>query len=63
MIMSMNEYCYADIALGHEESFSVKIDQEKMDMFRNITGDVNALHNDLDFAVRGGIKERLFMVF
>lgn len=63
MIMSMNEYCYADIALGHEESFSVKIDQEKMDMFRNITGDVNALHNDLDFAVRGGYKGKVVYGF
>lgn len=51
----MNEYCYADIEIGHEESFSVVIEQEKMDKFGTITGDTNALHNDIDFAIRGGL--------
>lgn len=50
----MNEYQYDDMEIGHEESFTVVIDQEKMEQFRSITGDINPLHNDYDFAVRGG---------
>ena len=55
----MNEYQYNDIEIGHEELFTVLIDQEKMEQFRLITGDINPLHNDYDFAVQGGgITER-----
>ncbi len=50
----MNEYQYNDIEIGHEELFTVVIDQEKMDQFKLITGDINPLHNDSDFAVREG---------
>lgn len=59
----MNEYCYTDIEIGHEESFSVVIDQEKIDKFRTITGDTNALHNDSNFAVRGGYEGKVVYGF
>ena len=51
----MNEYQYDDIEIGQEESFSVMIDQDKMELFRSITEDTNPLHNDSDFAIREGI--------
>ena len=54
----MNEFRYFEIKIGHEESFSVVIDQEKMEYFKLITGDINPLHNDVDFAIRGGMKVR-----
>lgn len=59
----MNDYKYADIEIGHEESFSVIISQDMLDKFKAITGDINPLHNDDDFAMRGGMKARWFMAF
>lgn len=51
----MNEYRYADIEVGHTESFSVNVSQDMLDKFKDITGDVNPLHNDIDFAIQGGV--------
>ena len=50
----MKEYCYHDIELGHEESFAITIKQDMLDKFKEITGDVNPLHNDLQFCIGGG---------
>ena len=43
----MNEYRYADIEVGHTESFSVNVSQDMLDKFKDITGDVNPLHSGL----------------
>ncbi len=59
----MNEYCYYDIEIGHEESFEAVIDQDMMDKFKSITGDTNALHNDTDFAKMGGYEGRVVYGF
>lgn len=54
----MNEYCYADIEIGHEESFDTVIRQDMMDAFKFMTGDTNPLHNDSDFAIGGGTTQK-----
>lgn len=59
----MNEYRYADLNIGHQESFSVLMDEEKMEMFKCITGDTNALHNDLNFAMLGGYDGKVVYGF
>lgn len=46
----MNEYKYADIAVGLVESFSRTITERMEDAFREITGDENPLHKDDEFA-------------
>lgn len=46
----MNDYSYEEIKTGQKESFSVTVTEEMMDKFRDITGDVNPLHNDEDHA-------------
>ena len=46
----MNEYTYEEIQVGHKESFEVNITQEMMDKFRDVTKDVNPLHNDETYA-------------
>jgi len=50
----MNEYKYEEIEIGHKESFSVTITGEMMDDFKKITGDINPLHNDEDYAISKG---------
>lgn len=59
----MNEYRYADIEVGHTESFSVNVSQDMLDKFKDITGDVNPLHNDIDFAIQGGYEGKVVYGF
>jgi len=47
----MNEYALSDIKIGMRESFSVSITTEMEAMFRKITGDINPLHIDDEYAV------------
>lgn len=53
----MNEYRYEDIEVGHKESFSVTITKEMVDSFRAITGDVNPLHADEEYALSKGYPQ------
>lgn len=55
----MNEYRYAEIKIGYEESFSVIVTQAMMDKLKSVTGDINPLHNDDDFVVLGGYNGRV----
>lgn len=50
----MNCYTYEEIEIGQKESFGVTITEEMMDSFRTISGDVNPLHNDDDYATAKG---------
>ena len=50
----MNEYRIQDINIGMEESFEVTVSDEMMAAFKDITGDINPLHNDADFAKASG---------
>ncbi|MBR6158800.1 MAG: MaoC family dehydratase [Lachnospiraceae bacterium] len=46
----MNEYTYEEIEQGHRESFSVTVTEEMMESFCRMTGDINPLHNDKEYA-------------
>ena len=46
----MNTYTYNDITIGMKESFTVTITEEERNKFREITGDINPLHNDEEYA-------------
>lgn len=46
----MNEYKYEEIEIGHKESFTVTVTEEMMSAFNQITGDINPLHNDEEYA-------------
>ena len=47
----MNEYKYDEIKVGHKESFPVIITKEMEDSFRSLTGDINPLHFDDEYAI------------
>ncbi|MBQ6128385.1 MAG: MaoC family dehydratase [Lachnospiraceae bacterium] len=55
----MNDLSYEEIEVGHKESFSVTVTEEMMDKFLAITGDVNPLHNDEDYARSAGHPGRV----
>ncbi len=59
----MNEYCYSEISIGHEEKFSANVSEDMIDQFKAITGDINPLHNDVDFAIREGYEGKVVYGF
>ncbi|MBR0094186.1 MAG: hypothetical protein IJP91_02805 [Synergistaceae bacterium] len=46
----MNSYTLKDIHIGMKESFTYEITLDMEDSFRHITGDINPLHRDDEFA-------------
>lgn len=50
----MNEYSYTDIRIGMQISFEQKITQQMEDSFRELTHDVNPLHQYDSFAAEIG---------
>ena len=55
----MNAYRYEEIEVGHKESFTVTVTEEMMGSFRDITGDINPLHNDEGYARTEGYPGRV----
>ncbi len=50
----MNSYKFEDLSVGMTDSFSVTVTAEMLESFKGITGDVNPLHNDREYAVKKG---------
>lgn len=50
----MNNYSFAEIEIGMEQEFQVEITREMMTQFKQITGDVNPLHTEEEFAKEKG---------
>ena len=46
----MNHYKYEEIMIGQKEQFDVIITEKMVNQFCEITGDINPLHNDQEFA-------------
>lgn len=55
----MNEYTYEEIEVGQQEGFTVTITEEMLSAFKDITGDINPLHNDEEYAKEKGYKGRV----
>ena len=55
----MNEYKLEDIKIGMIEKFKVKITEKMQNDFREITGDVNPMHLDDEFANKNGFNKKL----
>ena len=55
----MNEYKFEDIEIGLEEKFQISITEEMLRDFGKLTGDINPLHNDLDYAKSKGYNEKV----
>ena len=55
----MNKYNLEDIKIGMSEEFSVVITEEMQNNFREITGDINPMHIDEEFAKQKGFDNKL----
>ena len=57
--MSIKHYSYKDINVGHTESFEVKVTEEMMQKFCQISGDINPLHCDSEYARLKGYQDKV----
>ena len=55
----MKHYSFEDIEIGMTESFKSSITEEKMELFATLSGDLNPMHVDANYAKNGGYKDRL----
>lgn len=53
----MNKYKFDEIKIGMQEEFKVEITPENMKRFGYMTGDVNPLHNDENYAFKYGYNK------
>lgn len=50
----MNQFLYNEIEIGQEVGFYATVTQEMVDAFCNMSGDINPLHTNLEFAKESG---------
>ena len=55
----MNDYGWDDLTLGMSAQFDVEVTSELMTAFANLSGDVNPLHMDDQFAQNAGFPGRV----
>jgi 3-hydroxybutyryl-CoA dehydratase len=59
MINTLNELSYDDISIGQRESFMIIITESMVEKFSNLSGDLNPLHMDNEFAESSLFKKRI----
>ena len=59
MINTVNELSYDDIFIGQQDSFIIKITESMVDKFSNLSGDLNPLHMDNEFAESSSFNKRI----
>ena len=55
----MNSYKFDEIYVGLEESFKVKVDSQKLENFYQISGDLNPIHTNNNYAKSKGFLSRV----
>ncbi len=57
--MECKNYSWSELSIGLTESFSVTVNQELQDTFTKLTGDINPMHLDSNYAVRMGYQDKI----
>lgn len=57
--MDCKNYSWSDLSVGLTERFSVNVTQEIQDAFTKLTGDINPMHIDSNFAIREGYRDKI----
>jgi 3-hydroxybutyryl-CoA dehydratase len=55
----MNSFKFDDLKKNHTENFKVTILETMMKSFENISGDINPLHLNSDFAIKKKYKDKV----
>lgn len=59
MDFKINSFLYDEIQVGFIQTFNTVVDNEKVEGFRSISGDINPLHNDENYAISKGFKGKV----
>ena len=59
MINTINELKYNDIFIGQQERFMINITESIVEKFSNLSGDLNPLHMDNEFAELSSFNKRI----
>lgn len=55
----MNSFTLDDISVGLTQSFDTSVATDMLDKFLEISGDINPLHVDRDYALSKGFKDKV----
>jgi len=55
----MNDFCFVDLVLGHEQNMAVDITPADVEAFCRSSGDWSTIHVDDEYAVSRGFAQRL----
>ena len=55
----MNEFEFEDLSIGQTAEFTVTIEEEMLELLKKLSGDVNPLHCDREYAVSMGYSDRV----
>ena len=55
----MNEFTFDSLDVGQKECFKVNVTKEMQDSFAKITGDINPMHIDVEYARENGFADTL----
>ena len=55
----INSYEYNELKINHKEAFDIKITNKNMELFCELSGDINPLHTDIDYAKKVGFKNKV----
>lgn len=55
----MNCFAFDDLQVGMEEKFTVRVTDGMMQMFRQLSGDINPLHTNDDYAKSAGFPRKV----
>lgn len=56
---TLENYCYEDITIGQTASFSKTLSEDDLVLFATVSGDVNPVHLDPEFAATTQFGERI----
>ena len=59
MQIPMNDYRWDDLTLGMSAQFETQVTPDLMTAFANLSGDINPLHMDEEFAQKAGFPGRV----
>lgn len=55
----MNHYTISQLEIGQKETFTVRVTEEMQETFMKLTGDVNPMHREDEYARENGFDGRL----
>lgn len=55
----MNDYSFDELKVSMSEEFVCEIREDKLSFFREMTGDINPLHTDPEFAKNFGFRDKV----